>query len=113
MIKANKKRLNLYIILLLIIGFIGIILFFPVNFNNSYTCIYHRFLNHHNLESDIDLNNINHQHNSDLLDIYINHYALFWWLSISLLPICFIILKRSSGQSNKSSQSGGCNVKNP
>jgi len=41
----QDKRLKIAGVVLLGLGLLGAILFFPMNFNSRYTCLYHRILN--------------------------------------------------------------------
>lgn len=83
------------IIFLIITGVIGVIFFFPVNFNDQYTCLYHRMfyeghMHHNATEAGIhDIHGVN-----SLLQHYIGHYALLWWASIAVFSISLIILKK-------------------
>lgn len=98
----NIKRSNLkaWSLVLLAVGFLGVVFFFPVDINSRYTCLYHR------LTEPVGGG---HQHTTalhthhpedpepaatgDLLSNYIRQYAVFWWVSILLLLGGYFLLR--------------------
>ncbi|HDL19322.1 MAG TPA: hypothetical protein ENH29_09730 [Bacteroidetes bacterium] len=78
----------------LILGTVGVIGFFPVNFESRYTCIYHRFFCDGMQNPTLDVADGNRPgglcynsevpHN-DLLKRYLIPFGFLWWSSIGLL----------------------------
>lgn len=110
-----------YLAVIILITALGSVLFFPMNIGGRYTCFYHRIFNashpvfgasvsahtHHRVENSpgSDDNHNNGQenmspsdHDSSLLDAYLNFYAFIWWGSVGLLALfiyLFFKLKRN------------------
>ncbi|TFG97460.1 MAG: hypothetical protein E4H13_10980 [Calditrichales bacterium] len=83
-------KLNSLIIAVIGLGFIASLLFFPFNFRDQYTCLYHRLfssaspvseasMHHHTQMMSTDSKGATHQHGSTLIDRYVHNYAIFWW----------------------------------
>ncbi|MCK5034232.1 MAG: hypothetical protein KAS18_11375 [Calditrichia bacterium] len=102
--KLNKKYL---VYSLIIIGAIGLVIFFPVNFNNEYTCLYHRIFYadkhismklHHQNSQGYDIEHSFEYYGkaemNTLLKYYIGHYAAFWWTSIVIFSISIVLIKK-------------------
>ncbi len=103
-------------IITLSVGVVGGILFFPFNFQNEYTCIFHRFfspghshsLNENAASTDshgeILAEQANHNHKlpekmtagmeEDLVNHYVVPFGLVWWGSLLLIAISLYGLKR-------------------
>jgi len=116
--------------LMLGIGIVGVVFFFPMQINSRYTCLYHRLTQPDNPSVIIqkisgcsgdsltgschpqsnkvasNQTNINHEssvtefHTSDLLNRYIHGYAWFWWGSILLLAFTFYLGKQQKQSGN-------------
>ena len=116
--------------LMLGIGIIGVVFFFPMQINSRYTCLYHRLTQPDNhsvimqkmsgysgdsLTGSCDpqstkiASNQSHTkhersvtefHSSELLDRYIHGYAWFWWGSILLLAFTFYLGKQQKQSGN-------------
>ena len=78
----NKKNL---LIGLIIMGCLGTILFFPVNINNHYTCLFHRIIDGNPASPNITLHHKDNSMHHSILDIYLEGYAFIWWASILAL----------------------------
>jgi hypothetical protein len=127
----NLNRNYRYLFLIMLgIGIVGVVFFFPMQINSRYTCLYHRLIQPDNLsvikhkmpgysgDSLADpchpqsnnmasnQSNINHEksvtefHTSDLLNRYIHGYAWFWWGSILLLAFAFYLGKQQKQSGN-------------
>ena len=83
------------IIIITGLGLIASLMFFPFNFRDQYTCLYHRLfsastpvkdvsMSHHAGMSAADHIGAQHQHGSALIDRYVKNYAIFWWLGLFL-----------------------------
>lgn len=102
------KRL---LIALLLLGITGTILFFPFNFNNRYTCLYHRLFapsepvmntvsgghEQAELSQNISDEHAGHLHHSgQLIPHYLHHFAFLWWGSLLLLACCIFIYRKKN-----------------
>ena len=98
-------------LILLSIGVVGGVLFFPVNFDNQYTCLYHRmFVSEHHYDTSNEMANtvnidgnhhegeIDEMMHSELLDKYVLPFGLIWWISLIALAIGFFWLKRGKSK---------------
>lgn len=97
-----KKGMVLTIILLGI-GIIGAIFFFPINFDDQYTCLYHRIFAPEHHPSQIGQSAVesgSHQHvgsqnsHSHLVGEYILPFGLIWWMSLMVVALAFWGLRR-------------------
>ncbi len=78
------------------LGLIGTVLFFPISLGDDFTCIFHRLIGDvHHEENGKDRSLISHTprshhftggHNASL-NVYIRHFSIFWWGSLGLLSI--------------------------
>lgn len=77
------------------IGLAGIILFFPMNFNDTHTCLYNKYYCSYKnrpcpkMSNPDELNEVHHAMNmndrgSILLKKYIFPYGFLWWGSLTL-----------------------------
>ena len=66
-------------------GCIGTIIFFPVNINNHYTCLFHRIVDENPASPNITLHHTDNSMHHSILDIYLEGYAFIWWASILAL----------------------------
>jgi len=104
---------------LLTIGIIGGIFFFPINFNNQYTCLYHRiFASGHSYQSSNEMtglgetvgknheNDIEEMMHSELVTHYVLPFGLMWWISLIVAALAFFWLRqqRQPKQTPKSSK---------
>lgn len=82
------------IFLLLFISIAGAVLFFPVNIQDQYTCLYHRLFSpgHTFLHSAGD--DISQTGKEDLLHRYLSSFGLLWWGSLLLTSLSIYSLKR-------------------
>lgn len=79
----NKRAI--LILAVLGIGIFGAIFFFPVNFNNQYTCLYHWLFSPE------------HAHfyaADDIVSHYIRPFGYLWWGSLLLIGFSIYGLKR-------------------
>ena len=87
----KKKHL---LIVLISIGIIGTVIFFPVNINDHYTCLFHRLQDNSITLSEISLHDGGNNMHHSILEIYLQGYAFLWWTSIALFTISIIFLKK-------------------
>ena len=105
---------------LLLVGLTGAVLFFPVNLNGRYTCLYHRAfcggIQRSNYSGDVcempDRNqpigtvsdeggrvavtrSQNLDAGSDLVHTYVHHFGFFWWTSLALMFGGLFLLRRA------------------
>lgn len=107
----KNLKLKYFVLVFFLIGLLGGILFFPVNLNDQYTCLYHRLSGtehvhdavHH---SEMLMGGGNH----DLLDAYVASYAVYWWASLAVIAIAIILIKKYRNKPIISTQVGGGNV---
>ena len=96
-------KIKFLMLLLLLIGIAGSILFFPVNINNRYTCLGDKIVAHHqqrlneldSLEKDmIHHVNISGQsnHHDLLMQKYVYPFGIFWWLSLGVVSLGIYML---------------------
>lgn len=86
-----------YIIIFLAIGLLGGLLFFPIQIDETYTCFYHRiFDNDHPAHEHKLSQNMQsaHSHGSDLVDIYVSGYGIFWWSSLIVVAYSIYRLRK-------------------
>lgn len=106
--KRNRLGKRNFILLMLGIGIAGAVLFFPVNIQNRYTCLYHRLLfpehsySHSHKAAEHPENQVSrdslydHLHDQ-LLRGYLKPFGLLWWGSLLIVTLCFYELKKLSG----------------
>jgi hypothetical protein len=110
----KSTKVKFLILLLLIIGIAGSILFFPVNIKNRHTCLGHKLMNNQQQELnklDSDQNSMIHHtitsghegHQSLLLQRYVYPFGIFWWLSLGTVfgVIYLLFYRRNSNYTNK------------
>ena len=77
------------------IGILGTIFFFPVNIHNQYTCLYHRLVSpEHSYSHSID----------DILQEYISPFGLLWWGSLLLTAFGIYLWRRAAVSRSKPPQ---------
>lgn len=107
----------MYLTLILLgIGIVGGIFFFPVNFNNQYTCLYHRIFapghSYHlsnrmggtgKIVGENHENEIEEMMHSELVTKYILPFGLIWWISLIVAASAFFWLRnhRQIGETPK------------
>lgn len=94
--KAKRFRKKNILFLLLAAGIAGAVLFFPVNIQDQYTCLYHRLFSPghsypHSAGADIDISQTQQE---NLLNRYLSPFGLLWWGSLLLTAISIYSLKR-------------------
>jgi hypothetical protein len=86
-----------------------VILFFPVNIDNCYTCLFHQKFAEKNIVNlgdepavnsaeKVNIKNNNRNENvahSQLLHYYLKDYALVWWSSLAILVLIISYLKKT------------------
>jgi len=88
-------KISIVIVLLLGIGILGAIFFFPMNINNQYTCLYHRlFSPDHSYAHAYD----------NIVQHYIASFGFLWWGSLTLIAVSIYALKRLVKIRNGNSQ---------
>jgi hypothetical protein len=107
--KKNDKTKNI-IFLLFLLGLAGGIFFMPMQINGRYTCFYHRMFDagkpvtsRSTASGKMESNQKGrrpgeafperHTHDDDMVEMYINRYAFFWWSSMALLIYCLFRLR--------------------
>ncbi len=78
---------------LLTVGFIGTVLFFPISLGDNFTCLFHRLIGDVHNHSDEQLENLTQPvHSSEggkshsaSLNFYIRHFSIYWWGSLLIL----------------------------
>lgn len=91
------NKISKYLIIIFMIsGLFGSLLFFPVHLSDGYTCFYHRIFDNdhpamfHTQHIKMhDMNSADHE----LIDIYVHNYAWFWWGSLALIAFTIYRLK--------------------
>ncbi len=106
MSKINNKVSIRLCVVMIVLGALGIICFFPFNFNSQYTCLFHRLFteevhsdghdhskNSNSVESEIGSSD---SHDSNLLNRYLVPFGFFWWASIGLFTTGIYLRKKYS-----------------
>lgn len=104
--KLRMNRGMLLTLLLLSIGIMGAIFFFPINFNNQYTCLYHRiFAPEHSNQLSNEMtgpdetvgknqeDEIEEMMHSELVTKYVLPFGLMWWMSLIVAASAFFWLR--------------------
>ena len=107
-------KIKFLMLLFLIIGIAGSILFFPVNIKDRYTCLGHKLMNNQPQEFnklDSHKNSMIHptttsdqaDHHNLLLQKYVYPFGIFWWLSVGVvsLGIYMLFYRRSNNRKRK------------
>jgi len=89
----QKTRKQL-IWIILIISALGGILFFPVNLNNEFTCLFHHIIESGG-DKHTELVSVMGHGSEELLNQYLVPYGLFWWFSLGILALALIQLFRN------------------
>ena len=93
---------NLILIILLVTGIFGTIFFFPVNIDDSYTCLSHRLIsqqkNHFlpDKRPDFGAASVKRRESENshlLIKKYFLPYALLWWISIGIVFLSYQYFK--------------------
>jgi hypothetical protein len=85
-------------ILLMVLGTAGMIVFFPYNFDNTHTCLAHKYVERdissccEELPGDADKDHCNPDgihsgENHHLMSHYLYPFAFLWWTSIGLVVL--------------------------
>lgn len=115
-------KINYSLLSLMMMAFIGGILFFPVNIKNKYSCLYHYYFSPSSNEviifnlSDsagvVEQENIENMSSLDeskceyiqsrLLTDYLVPYGILWWLSLGVLVVVIYLsrMKQSINRHN-------------
>ncbi len=86
-----ERRIKHIRLILIVVGILGTIAFFPFNFNENYTCLYHRLFC--DMEEDHQIKSTNgHVHGDQefhnaTLNLYIQHFSYYWWGSLLVLAM--------------------------
>lgn len=80
--------------LLLAAGIAGAVLFFPVNIQDQYTCLYHRLFSPEHSYTHSTGVDISQTQEEDLLRHYLSPFGLLWWGSLLLTALSIYSLKR-------------------
>ncbi len=87
----NRKKVLWWI--LVILGVLGGILFFPWPVGNSFTCLFHRFAMP---AQSVGTHHPGHQ----LVDFYIQRFSFVWWGSLLLIVSgIYLLTKKQKGLS--------------
>jgi hypothetical protein len=83
-----KKKIY---IILVVIGLLGTVCFFPMDINSTYTCLFHQYffdgVHDHSLHVHNSSMEGMQSHNSPLLDYYIIRFGFLWWGSIAVFVL--------------------------
>ena len=104
--KFRLRTRTFLMLILLGIGIIGGIFFFPINFNNQYTCLYHRIFapgHSYHLSNDIGSlgktvkknheNEIEEMMHSEMVTKYVLSFGIIWWVSLIVAASAFFLLR--------------------
>ncbi|MCK6619719.1 MAG: hypothetical protein HUU32_04545 [Calditrichaceae bacterium] len=95
----GKKNI---LLLVLAAGIAGAVLFFPVNINNQYTCLYHRLFSPGHSYTHSTGDDISQTQKEDLLNRYLSPFGLLWWGSLLITALSIYGLRRQApGNANK------------
>lgn len=94
--KAKRFGKRNILLLLLAAGIAGAVLFFPVNINNKYTCLYHRLFSPGHSYPHAAGADISQTQKEDLLHRYLSPFGLLWWGSLLLTALSIYSLKRQA-----------------
>lgn len=101
--------------ILLGVGIVGAVFFFPINFDDQYTCLYHRIFApeyHHGFSKEPRLagnaapvgeyhkDEQNEMLHSDLVKKYILPFGIIWWISLIAIALAFFWLKHGPRKEN-------------
>ncbi len=110
------------LLVITILGIAGTVLFFPVKINSYYTCLYHKLFDGGDFYPQIFTGSQNanqtvtemtdesdgepvdeRSDSAGLIDIYLQHYAFFWWGSLFLcaLIVYFSVMKNRKKATHK------------
>jgi hypothetical protein len=106
-VKFTLRKGTFLTLILLGIGIIGGIFFFPINFNNQYTCLYHRIFasghSYHLSSTDIGgfsktvgenhENEIEEMMHTKLVTKYVLPFGIIWWISLMVAASAFFWLR--------------------
>jgi len=108
-VKFKISNRNL-IILFFFWGIAGGVIFFPIQLDDKYTCLYHRFMDGEHPVREFTTKNAllmheqhptgDHDHNVHsqmLLERYLLYYAIFWWGCIGLIVYTIYSVKNPDG----------------
>ena len=76
---SQDELMKNFLVLVMIISAMGALCFFPLDINGKYTCVFHRIVDHSHPVPDAKA--------VDLLDKYLEHYALAWWTCIGFFAL--------------------------
>ena len=86
--KLTENRIGLTLIL---VGFIGAVLFFPLKFGSGETCLAQHYVQG---ESEHTEGNSMMVHGHSLAQYYVFHYGLLWWFSMGLSVAGFYFVRK-------------------
>lgn len=84
--KVNKIGL-----MLVLVGVVGTVLFFPWKLENGRTCMAQRYIHGEGLQAE---GNSMMEHGHSLARYYVFHYGLFWWVSMGLIITGFCLVRK-------------------
>jgi len=94
------RKITIVILLLLGMGILGVVVFFPVNINNQYTCLYHRLFSPEHSYPHTSGVNITSIQKEILLNRYLTPFGLLWWGSLLLTALSIYGLKRQASKND-------------
>jgi len=103
-LKIRMRKGTLITLILLGVGIVGGVLFFPINFNNQYTCLYHRMFapeHRHRLSNQMmsgssSIGKPQNEINEMLVTKYILPFGLIWWISLTIFALAFFWLRHET-----------------
>jgi hypothetical protein len=83
------QRKKILMVALIFFGVVGSLMFFPIQLDEGYTCLYHQvFDNDHPVWDQQGVaNQIGEHHTTGMINAYISGYAFFWWGSLALIAL--------------------------
>ena len=82
-IKMNNQTRKIVIVALIILGFVGAVLFCPAKMQGGKTCLFHQYISkseHESHNHDVVANHAHHMERS-----YLFPFGFLWWLSLAFL----------------------------
>ncbi|NIT99579.1 MAG: hypothetical protein GWN01_01125, partial [Nitrosopumilaceae archaeon] len=115
----SAKKTKAFIIILLVLGIPGTVVFFPVNIDNRYTCLYHRLFIPHHLNPHSSDSSIANSHRQivnpgslthhrrltkeeepveisydEIMARYVTPFGFLWWGSLLLVATGVYVWKK-------------------
>lgn len=93
--KMEDQMGKKYIVILMIfLGILGSIIFFPVNIKDQYTCLFHMLSDGRLLSMKTGFFQSKEMIHQSRLDMYLNRFAYIWWGSLILFTYSVVVLRK-------------------